>query len=128
MRHRIALLLGTGGVTWLLGLGTASAQTFTSGSTGADGAFSPTANTTVTLPASGVFNYTTVNIPAGVTVKFTKNATNTPVTILATGNVTIVGTIDIRGSSGLYVAGTAVGTTGGAGEAAEAPFDSSPRP
>ncbi len=86
----------------------ASAQTFNSGSTGADGAFSPTANVTVTLPASGVLNYTTVNIPAGVTVTFTRNAANTPVTILASGNVTIAGTISVNG-------GLAVNFTGGPG-------------
>lgn len=39
----------------------AVAQTFNSGSTGADGAFSPTANTTLSLPPSGVFNFTTKN-------------------------------------------------------------------
>jgi hypothetical protein len=117
MRHRLAILLTASGVISVLGLGNAYAQTFNSGSTGADGAFSPTANTTLTLPPNGVFNYTTVNIPAGVTVKFTRNAANTPVTILATGNVTITGTIDIRGAAGVTTAAgiTAVGTTGGAG-------------
>ncbi len=78
----------------------AGAQTFSSGSTGADGAFTPAANTTLTLPANGVFNFTTVNIPAGVTVKFQRNATNTPVFMLATGNVLIAGTIDIGGETG----------------------------
>jgi hypothetical protein len=116
MRYRIATLLAVGVVLSTLGRAEVDAQTFSSGSTGADGAFSPTVNTTVTLPASGVLNYTTVNIPIGVTVKFTKNAANTPVTILATGNVTIAGTIDIRGNAGAPPAnGTAVGTTGGAG-------------
>ena len=66
-----------------------SAQTFSSGSTGADGVFAPTASTTVPLPPSGVFNFTTVTIPAGVTVTFARNAANTPVTILATGDVTV---------------------------------------
>jgi hypothetical protein len=94
----------------------AAAQTYTSGSTGADGAFSPASSTTVTLPASGVFNYTTVNIPAGVTVRFARNATNTPVTILATGDVTIAGTIDISGAlGGSPSGGTVLGTDGGAG-------------
>ena len=48
---------------------------------------------------NGIFNFTTVNIPAGVTVTFQNNGTNTPVMILATGDVTIAGTIDIRGGS-----------------------------
>src|SRR5437899_11255426 len=72
----------------LLWTGTVSAQTFSSGSTGADGAYAPMANTTLTLPPNGVFNFTTVNIPSGVTVTFVKNAANTPVTILASGIVT----------------------------------------
>ena len=83
----------------------ASAQYFDSGSSGADGAFSPSCaptpcTVTVTLPVSGVFHYTTVNVPFGVTVKYTRNAANTPVTMLATGNVTIAGTIDVSGANG----------------------------
>lgn len=76
------------------------AQAFVSGSTGADGAFSPTVNTEVVLPPSGILNYTTVNIPTGVTVTFKKNATNTPVVMLASGNVTIAGTISLIGTDG----------------------------
>lgn len=68
---------------------------FNSGSTGADGAFNPTVNTEVQLPPDGVFNFTTVNIPSGVTVTFKKNAANTPAYILATGNVTIAGTVRV---------------------------------
>src|ERR1044072_9416201 len=64
---------------------------FSSGSTGADGAFNPVTSNTLQIPASGVFNFTTVNIPQGVEIRFTKNAKNTPVTILATGNVVIGG-------------------------------------
>jgi len=92
-----------GGLSVIVLLGWTSlgfAQTFVSGSTGADGAFTPAANTTVTLPPSGVFNYTTVNIPAGVTVTYTPNAANTPVTVLATGNVTIAGILSVNGTNG----------------------------
>src|SRR2546427_4349692 len=78
-----------------------SAQTFSSGSTGADGALAPTGNTTVPPPPDGVLNFPTVNIPAGVTVTFAKNAANTPVTMLATGDVTIAGSININGSVGV---------------------------
>ena len=70
----------------------ALAQTFSSGSSGADGAFTPTTNTTLTLPANGVFNFTTISIPSGVIVRFTRNAANTPVTLLSTASVTIAGT------------------------------------
>jgi len=75
---------------------------FVSGSTGADGAFNPSTNITVQLPSSGVFNYTTVTIPTGVTVTFRKNAANTPVYILATGDVTIAGNIQVDGQSVVY--------------------------
>ncbi|UXY15231.1 hypothetical protein N8I74_18260 [Chitiniphilus purpureus] len=76
------------------------AQAFESGSTGADGAFNPSVNTVVDLPPSGILNYTTVNIPAGVTVKFKKNAANTPVVILASGDVTVAGVINLDGDKG----------------------------
>lgn len=79
----------------------AFAAPFLSGSTGADGAFAPTTNTTIQLPASGVLHYTTVNIPAGVTVKFARNAANTAVVILTTGDVNIAGGIDISGGDAL---------------------------
>ena len=77
----------------------ALAQTFSSGSTGADGAFAPTTTTTLVLPPTGVFNFTTINIPAGVTVTFTRNAANTPVTMLASGNVVLAGTINLNGGA-----------------------------
>jgi len=96
-----------------------SAQTFSSGSTGADGAFAPSANTTLALPADGVFNFTTVTIPAGVTVTFTPNAANTPVTILATGDITIGGTLQADGAIGAAASGSGpvinVGAAGGPG-------------
>lgn len=72
---------------------------FDSGSTGADGAFNPTTNTALQIPESGVFNFTTVNIPSGVAVTFKRNTQNTPVTILASGNVTISGTISVNGGN-----------------------------
>lgn len=74
---------------------------FNSGSTGADGAFNPSVDITVPLPPSGILNYTTVNIPAGVTVRFGRNATNTPVILLATGDVIIAGTLDVSGGDSL---------------------------
>ena len=85
---------------------------FNSGSTGADGAFNPTVNTVVQLPDSGVFNFTTVNIPAGVTVSFKKNATNTPVVMLASGNVTIAGTLSVAGRNSADVGAAGDGNIG----------------
>jgi hypothetical protein len=75
------------------------AAAFDSGSTGADGAFNPAVNTELQLPPDGIFNFTTVNIPSGVTVTFRKNTTNTPVVILASGDVTIDGLISLNGST-----------------------------
>lgn len=81
----------------VLALGCGAAAAYDSGSTGADGAFSPAVNTVLQLPPSGVFNFTSVNIPAGVTVRFTRNARNTPVVMLVQGSATIAGTIDMSG-------------------------------
>lgn len=94
-------------------------QTFSSGSTGALNDLSPTVSTVVTLPPDGVLNYTTVTIPAGVTVTFQRNAANTPVTLLATGDITINGAINVNGSNGVGSSSTGtfptVGGLGGPG-------------
>lgn len=50
-------------------------------------------NEVIDLPADGVLHYTTFDVPAGKTVSFKKNAANTPVTILTSGNVSIAGTL-----------------------------------
>jgi hypothetical protein len=98
--------LSGGIVLILMCSGPAFAQTFTSGSTGALGAFAPDCNPKpcaaplVVLPPDGVLHYTTVTIPAQVTVKYQPNAANTPVTLLATGDVTIGGTISVDGQNG----------------------------
>lgn len=105
----------------ILSASPALAQTYNSGSTGADGAFtatcSPTPCTqTVALPVSGVFNFTTITVPLNVTVKFVRNNANTPVIMLAQGDVTIGGTIDVSG--GLATGGgvgTLLASTAGVG-------------
>jgi len=99
----------------LLGPSAARAQTFSSGSTGADGPFAPTSNVTLTLPPDGVFHFTTVTIPAGVTVRFTRNTANTPVTLLATGDVTIAGTLDVSGTAGGNQLGSSTNLASNAG-------------
>jgi len=86
-------------------------QSFVSGSTGADGPFAPTSNQAVQVPPGGVFNFTTINIPSSVTITFIRNASNSPVTMLATGNVTIAGAINISGANG----GIRSGGSGGPG-------------
>lgn len=75
-----------------------SAQTFSSGSTGADGALdlatmACTSYCEVQLPPSGVLNYSTINVPSGKILVFKKNLHNTPVVLLAQGAVTIAGSI-----------------------------------
>lgn len=97
-------------------LATANVWAYDSDSTGADGAFAPVVDTEVQLPADGVFNYTTVNIPAGVTVTFAKNALNTPVVWLASGDVTIAGTIDVSGTASADVGSAGNGNIGDDGQ------------
>ena len=72
---------------------------FSSGSTGADGPLvvAQSANVTLQVPPDGKFNYTTITINSFATVRFIRNARNTPVYMLATGNVIINGTIDVGG-------------------------------
>jgi hypothetical protein len=97
---------------------------FSSGSTGADGAFAPTQSATVQVPASGTFNYTTVSVPAGVTITYAPNASNTPVTILATGDVDISGSIVVDGqpgnNAGFGGAGGPGGFSGGSAQPVQA--------
>jgi len=88
------------------------AAAYESGSTGADGALSPQVDTTLQLPEDGVFNFTTVTIPSGVTLSFTQNATNTPVVILASGDITIEGSINLNGSQGSDTAAKGDGNLG----------------
>lgn len=69
------------------------AQAFNSGSDGSDGALNITTNTTLPVPPDGIFNFTTVTIAAGALLDFTPNPLNTPVYILATGDITLQGGI-----------------------------------
>jgi hypothetical protein len=106
---RIALLLLLNGMlAW-----TGFAQGFSSGSTGADGALDVGADTTISLPPDGILNYTTINVIAGATLSFSRNPLNTPVYLLATGDITIAGTIDVSGKEG--TSSPPVGGAGGPG-------------
>lgn len=86
---------------------------YSSGSTGVDGIFNPTTSQSIQLPPDGLFNYTSVNIPAGVVITYIKNAANTPVTILSSGDVTIAGTIDVSATQPLSVSDAGIGGPGG---------------
>ena len=78
-------------------------------STGADGAFAPTTDTV--LPA-GIYNYTTITIPAGV--KVTTDGTGV-LELRATGDVTILGTINVSGGKGGNGQASSVGCYEGGG-------------
>jgi hypothetical protein len=98
-----------------LGMGAGMAQTFNSGSTGADGAFDlsntppgtviefdPVSFTPV-LDADGdsVYHFTTITIPEGVTLRLRADkAGSAPLHWLATGAVVINGTLDLNGEDG----------------------------
>jgi hypothetical protein len=99
----------------------AQQATYNSGSTGADGAFAPTQSQEVQLPESGVFNFTTVNIPQSVSITFKRNSRNTPVMILASGNVTMAGTINVSGGNGS--ASNTIGGRAGGGQGGPGGFD-----
>jgi hypothetical protein len=92
---------------------------YTSGSTGADGAyladtsgdFDPnnlkatcstcTANNMVNAAGDNVFNFTTITVNSGVTIRLrASKLRNLPVVWLATGNVSINGTLNLSGDSG----------------------------
>jgi hypothetical protein len=85
-------------------------QTFSSGSNGSDGALNLTTPGTVIFDpvalnlnpaADNVFNFTTINIASGVTVKLLNaQLRGKPVVWLASGAVTIAGTLDASGMPG----------------------------
>jgi hypothetical protein len=80
---------------------------FSSGSTGVDGALNITApGVTYFKPAAmgltsgtNIFNFTTINIAAGSTLKFSESTFHGAAYLLASGAVTIAGTIDISGDN-----------------------------
>jgi hypothetical protein len=88
------------------------AQSFSSGSTGADGALNITAPGVTTFsaqPAGGgsVYNFKTINIAAGSTLKLSEAVFPGPLYFLAQGAVTVAGTIDLSGQSGTQVTNSA---------------------
>ena len=54
----------------------------------------------MTPKADGVWNFTTIDVPAGLTVYFQRNAANTPVRWLASGNAKINGFLNLNGDDG----------------------------
>lgn len=74
----------------------------------------PNAASSAARLAEGVLHFTTFSVPAGVTLMFIRNAGSTPVVILAQGDVTIAGTVDVSGENG-NASGTAGAGRGGRG-------------
>ncbi|MGE3165386.1 MAG: hypothetical protein AB7O52_10815 [Planctomycetota bacterium] len=106
----------------------ANAAAFDSGSDGSDGAltFAPGAGTIIFDPVAlgldtdgdNVYHFTTIDIPTGTTVRLSsiQLGEGRPVVWLATGNVTVEGTVDLDGEAGHdYTAGTPLPSTPGAG-------------
>lgn len=98
--------------SWLFAVGllpfaatAALGQGFSSGSTGADGAltFAPNQGSVAFVPSKAVYNFTTITVGAGTTVTLKGSGTPvtvTPLTWLASGDVTIAGTLDLSGDDG----------------------------
>jgi hypothetical protein len=93
------------------GIAVAQAQSFNSGSTGADGALELTIPGTITFdprsfspplnPAGdNVYHFTTIHVGSGVTLKLSSKALSSPVFWLAQGPVQIDGTVDLSGAEG----------------------------
>jgi hypothetical protein len=97
LRYLIAVAAFTGAALY--------GQPFSSGSTGADGAYNPTSSEDFEIGSrnaagDNVFHFTTINIPAGVTIRLKgSKLRNKAVTWLASGAVTIAGTLDLSGAS-----------------------------
>ena len=78
------------------------AQLFDFGSDGTFGAINVAdgATLTVDLPPDGIIHATTVTVGTNGILKFNRNPLNTPVYLLATGNVLVRGSIDVSGNGG----------------------------
>ena len=88
---------------------------FTSGSNGSYGALDITTNTTLPMPDDGIFHCTTISVAPGSTLSFAPNARNTPVYLLAVGDVVIEGVIKVTGTNGNGIDGARGGPGGFAG-------------
>jgi hypothetical protein len=93
--HRYAWTVGL-----LAAIGPVLAQGFVSGSNGSYGPLNVTADVTLDPPADGIFHCTTINLAQGATLRFNRNPLNTPIYLLATGDVAINGNIDVSGQRG----------------------------
>lgn len=88
-------------------------QGFDPGSNGSYGPLNVTADTNLQLPPDGIFHCTTINVAADATLSFTRNALNTPVYLLAKGDVVIDGKIDVSGAAPFTPYAGGIGGPGG---------------
>jgi len=105
MNWKVWLVLAIASCSW------GQAQSFSSGSTGSDGAlnfsspgtydFDPTTyNPPLNPKGDNVFHFTTINIAFGVTLRLrASKLREQSVVWLATGSVTIAGTLDLGGAA-----------------------------
>ncbi|RMG08239.1 MAG: hypothetical protein D6731_22225, partial [Planctomycetota bacterium] len=102
----------------------AYAQGFSSGSDGSDGALNVTtsgdfdpAALGLDADGDGVYHFTTVNVAAGVTLRLRASVLGEgrPVIWLASGAVTIAGTLDLDGAAGHASGAVPVPSEAGAG-------------
>lgn len=106
--------MGTALMLALVAPATLAQAPFSSGSDGSYGAIDVlTGTVTLEMPPDGIFNCTTITVAAQATLKFNRNARNTPVYLLATGDISIAGTIDVSATGGDRFA--TLGDTGGPG-------------
>lgn len=98
------ILATLGAILWMASPGL-HAQPFNSGSNGSYGPLNVTANTTLQVPPDGIFHCTTITVAAGTILTFKRNALNTPVYLLATGDVVINGLISLDGTRGNNLTG-----------------------
>jgi hypothetical protein len=90
----------------------AHAQGFSTGSDGSLGDVIISENTTLPLPPDGKLHFKTLTVSSGARLKFQRNARNTPVYILAQGDVVVAGIIDVRGAQALVNNGGVAGPGG----------------
>jgi len=69
------------------------------GSNGSYGPMTITTATTLTIPEDGIFHCTTISITGSASLSFTRNNRNTPVYLLATGDVLIDADIFVDGGA-----------------------------
>lgn len=141
-RGRLARTWRVFGLLLAFGLAPSPAlATFSSGGTGANGAFPPVAvpagttsmvlslldgtltfnpgGTTAQVPntpaggfADGVLQLTSLTVPAGVSLSFGRNLSNRPVTLIVQTSAVVDGTINLNGQSGSSGSGPAAGKGG----------------